>query len=138
MESAQPVLTVRSIEEAIRWYIDATPSRVGIRSAPFGAAFARAYLFYDDDESRARLNALCEILNTGMCISTEDSAAVALRERMNKIFNSKMKVDNVDVYRRTERAIEAFMDRRKITPGHLFPVDEEEFPSDLLDSLIGY
>lgn len=104
-----------------------TSNFVGNLSSVKAAVF-RAYY----NENRQRLSEFLEVFYTGFVkVSTEDSAAIALRNYLNAI---KMGIKGVslhdagksDAYTKTEAAILHFIARRDIR--HLKGSDFEEFP----------
>jgi len=104
-----------------------TSNFVGNLSSVKAAVF-RAYY----NENRQRLSEFLEVFYTGFVkVSTEDSAAIALRNYLNAIKMGKKGVSlhdagKSDAYTKTEAAILHFIARRDIR--HLKGSDFEEFP----------
>lgn len=67
-----------------------------------------------------------EIMKTGIVDSPKDSAAIKLRDSLRYSTSNGGVAGQLDVYRKTQSALKAFLDRRPIKS--LVPTDKDHFP----------
>lgn len=101
-----------------------TVARRGIVVAPVLAVVARAYY----TENHDALRRFARVLQTGMVNDTSENAAVAMRNALLAAVGTTASTEAIkmDTFRRTERALRAFLDGEALKI--IRPADEELFP----------
>ena len=110
--------------EAIRFAMENLPRNLRIKGIGTGdtrAVVARA--FYSAD--RSRLIRFCDILRTGMATEQGDGPVVLLWQYLTRNFSNSYE-QRRERYRKTQRALLAFLNRERIT--RLYASDTELFP----------
>lgn len=118
---------VDKYREPCMWAISNGPKGRGYRNAPILAAIARAYAYGETEE---RLREFAKVLTSGFAQSTEDSAAVALR---NYIIGREYKafgIDGREFFLKVQNVIKHFTARRplnvvKIIKEEVYPLKKE-------------
>lgn len=111
---------------AIDWVIQRSAKSFGFSAASL-AVYARAS--YHDD--LYRIEEFLEVIKSGIVTSDADSAAVRLRDYCRSTSKSGSRDGRVEMYRRTESALHAFLRRKPMsklygTEKELFPIDKDE------------
>lgn len=114
---------VQRHREPCDWAIAHGPTGKGLRSAPILAAIARAYQAKADQE---RLIKFGKVLSTGLADGRDDHAAVALRNYMLSLRNTKERSEQRDLFLKAQNAIWYFLRRKPL--GVLRVIKEETFP----------
>lgn len=92
------------------------------------AVVARAWL---KGSKRTRIREFCAVLMTGQSNGEEDQAAIRLRNWIYEMHSGTTRGHFKDLYGKTERALIAFMDGKKID--RLDPMKDEAFPIKSID-----
>jgi hypothetical protein len=112
-----------AIEFALSLFSKKSVRRVSI--SPVFAVIARAAY---DLENRDRLREFAEVLITGMAQSQSDVAAVQLRNYLLNLVSTRYHSERIDIYKRTELALQGFLNNDPVPQTKRLTLDHELFP----------
>lgn len=123
ISNAERLAIVERYRAPCVWAISNGPKGRGYRNAPMLAAVARAYTHGETEE---RLREFAKVLASGFVQSTEDSAAIALRNYIIAHEFKAVGIDGRDFFFKVQNCIKYFAQRRPLNVVKL--IKDEAYP----------